>query len=279
MPPLPLEILERIMNFIPDFKTLLNSALVILHNRPRANPRHLRLAETQGVLPHLRRLKLYAQGRSGERCFPALFSSSRRHAPLTYLDTRLPIAGGGLCGDWCKFVSNFSPTLRALRIHPGYKNFAAKDYASLDLALFSSLSSITVEPVLLYDLRTGDIGGNLLDLLLLLLTAPFLRKLTLVLVIDHERSVDALGQSMSWATLDRRVECLRYLEEMKIVLTGCTAMMQMQGVHRKAEKSIRELLPEVNRTGRLILKVASMEKVSLDVNSIKRQCSPKHEPA
>ncbi|KAL1709347.1 hypothetical protein EV121DRAFT_194984 [Schizophyllum commune] len=218
---------------------------------------HRPLSKPEGLLGHLRRLKCYLQGPL-ERGFFWFMLSLPCLPPIAYLDIRLPTAGSGRSTRLCKFIHGLRHTLRALRIHPGYRNFVEAEYTKLNLPQFTSLSSITIEPVLLYNLRTAGTGDCLLSLLSFSLTAPSLSKLTVVFMVDHERSVDALGASFHWEILDIRLERAKYLEEMKFVVSGCSVIMQLQGVHRKAVENIRKLLPKAHAEGILRVKVSSV---------------------
>ena len=77
-------------------------------------------------------------------------------------------------------------------------------------------------------------------------------------MVDHERSVDALSASFDWEILDGRLKRAKYLEEMKFVVSGCSVIMQLQGVHRKAVENIRKLLPKARAKGILRVKVSSV---------------------
>ena len=77
-------------------------------------------------------------------------------------------------------------------------------------------------------------------------------------MVDHERSVDALGASFDWEILDSRFKRAKHLEEMKFVVSGCSVIMQLQGVHRKAVENIRKLLPKAHAKGILRVKVSSV---------------------
>ncbi|KAL1712058.1 hypothetical protein EV715DRAFT_214409, partial [Schizophyllum commune] len=230
---------------------------VFLKGEQDAKLMHRPLSYPEGLLVRLRRLKCYLQGPL-EWGFLWFMLSLPCLPPIAYLDILLPTAGSGRSGIWCRFVHGLRHTLRALRIHPGYRNFVEAEYTKLHLPQFTSLSSITIEPVLLYNLRTAGTGDCLLSLLSFSLTAPSLSKLTVVLMVDHERSVDALGASFDWEILDSRLKRAKYLEEMKFVVSGCSVIMQLQGVHRKAVENIRRLLPKAYAKGILRVKVSSV---------------------
>ncbi|KAI5885091.1 uncharacterized protein SCHCODRAFT_02594323, partial [Schizophyllum commune H4-8] len=248
--------LVRMLNSLGNLQNF-SMNIVSLQGGQGAKIMHRPLSKPEGLLARLCRLKCYLQGPL-EWGFLWFLLSLPCLPPIAYLDIRLPIAGSGRSERWCKFVHGLRHTLRSLRIHPGFRDFIEAEYTKLDLPQFTSLSSITIEPVLTYNLRTAGTGDCFLSLLLFSLTAPSLSKLTVVFMVDHVRSVDAFGISFDWAVLDSRLERAPCLKEMKFVISACSVIMQLQGVHRKAEENIRKLLPKAHAKGILRVKVASV---------------------
>ncbi|KAL1657519.1 hypothetical protein GGF50DRAFT_121833 [Schizophyllum commune] len=219
---------EALVRMLASLRSLQSFSLniVSLQGGQGAKIMHCPLSKPEGLLARLCRLKCYLQGPL-EWGFLWFLLSLPCLPPIAYLDIRLPIAGSGRSERWCKFVHGLRHTLRALRIHPGFRDFIEAEYTKLDLPQFTSLSSITIEPVLTYNLRTAGTGDCFLSLLLFSLTAPSLSKLTVVFMVDHERSVDALSASFDWEILDSHLKRAKYLEETKFVISGCSVIMQL----------------------------------------------------
>ena len=98
----------------------LNSVFLI--GEQDAKLMHRPLSYPEGLLVRLRRLKCYLQGPL-EWGFLWFMLSLPCLPPIAYLDILLPTAGSGRSDIWCRFVHGLRHTLRALRIHPGYRNF------------------------------------------------------------------------------------------------------------------------------------------------------------
>ncbi|KAL1746785.1 hypothetical protein HDZ31DRAFT_33422 [Schizophyllum fasciatum] len=166
-----------------------------------------------------------------------------RPPPLAHVDLRVPYIEDRMSSLFCAFLNHFGPTLKALRLDPGYKHFVPSEYGAWDVGRLTALRLFTVIPVVLSDWHDIGAAQSVLDLLLLVLRAPVLRKVVIVLCVSDGRFGNDLTP-LNWAILDLHVGRKPQLEQVKFALCGSTST-KMQ----KIADLIKFLLPKASTKG------------------------------
>ncbi|KAL1700508.1 hypothetical protein EV121DRAFT_214033 [Schizophyllum commune] len=172
--------------------------------------------------------------------------------PVEHLELKLPWPEAGICGRVCDFINGLSPTLKYMRINPGFAQYVPEEYGPLDFTRFKQLRSFTVEPTMhISDWFVHEQGDRLLDLLLRGLDAPHMRKMVFLVIDSRHPSEDSCQPNAptKWAELDDRIAHLPHFQEMKFVLSLCSASMQMRGEHRDIVDWLCRMLPQANTRG------------------------------
>ena len=117
-------------------------------------------------------------------------------------------------------------------------------------------------------------GDRLLDLLLRGLDAPHMQKMVFLVIVNDSgppqdsrylsEDSDHPNAPTKWAELDARIAHLPNFQEMKFVLSLCSASMQMRGEHHVIMDWLREMLPQASARGVLRFRL---------VNNVVRACS------
>ncbi|KAL1662827.1 hypothetical protein GGF50DRAFT_58193 [Schizophyllum commune] len=194
--------------------------------------------------------------------------------PVEHLELKLPWPEAGICGRVCDFINGLSPTLKYMRINPGFAQYVPEEYSTLDFSRFKHLRSLTVEPTMhISDWFVREQGDRLLDLLLRGLDAPHMQKVVFLVIDTHHPSEDSRHPSegscrpnapTKWAELDDRIAHLPHFQEMKFVLSLCSASMQMRGEHYAITDWLRGMLPQASTRGILRFRL---------VNNVVRACA------
>ncbi|KAL1754609.1 hypothetical protein FB107DRAFT_275612 [Schizophyllum commune] len=223
-------------------------------------PRNVPWPADSGALKNLRFLGCDAMRAYDWRVFLEGMLACPYRPPVEHLELKLPWPEAGICGRVCDLVNGFSPTLKYMRINPGFAQYVPDEYSTLDFSQFKQLRSLTVEPTMhISDWFVREQGDRLLDLLLRGFDAPHMQKMVfLVIVNDSGPPQDSRHPSedschpnapTKWAELDARIAHLPQFQEMKFVLSLCSASMQMRGEHHVITDWLRGMLPQASARG------------------------------
>ncbi|KAI5892262.1 uncharacterized protein SCHCODRAFT_02625703 [Schizophyllum commune H4-8] len=175
--------------------------------------------------------------------------------PVEHLELKLPWPEVVICERICDLVNGFSPTLKFMRINPGFTQYVPEEYSTLDFARFRQLRSLTVEPTMhISDWFVRGQGDKLLDLLLRGLDAPHMQKIVFLITVNDSGPPEDSCHPKSpkkWAELDDRIACLPHFQEMKFVLSLCSPSMQRRGEHGLITDWLCGMLPKACARGLL----------------------------